>query len=54
MLLAVLAPVVIGSFYDGVTCTTSKGERVRLVCINWLNKAGNERSQHRQKPLVTI
>ena len=34
MLLAALAFVVIASCYDGDTCTTTTGERVRLACIN--------------------
>ena len=34
MLLAALALVVIPSCYDGDTCTTTSGERVRLACIN--------------------
>ena len=34
MLVAVLASVVIASCYDGDTCTTTTGERVRLACIN--------------------
>ena len=34
MLLAALASVVIASCYDGDTCTTTSGERVRLACIN--------------------
>ena len=34
MLLAALAFVVIASCYDGDTCTTTSGERVRLACIN--------------------
>ena len=34
MLLAALASVVIASCYDGDTCTTTTGERVRLACIN--------------------
>ena len=34
MLLAALALVVIASCYDGDTCTTTSGERVRLTCIN--------------------
>ena len=34
MLFAALASVVIASCYDGDTCTTTSGERVRLVCIN--------------------
>ena len=34
MLLAALATVVIASCYDGDTCTTTKGERVRLACID--------------------
>ena len=35
MLLAALAFVVIASCYDGDTCTTTSGERVRLACINF-------------------
>mgnify|MGYP003311883925 CR=1 FL=1 len=34
MLLAALATVVIASCYDGDTCNTTAGERVRLACIN--------------------
>ena len=34
MLLAALASVVIASCYDGDTCTTISGERVRLACID--------------------
>ena len=34
MLLAALASVVIASCYDGDTCTTTSGERVRLACID--------------------
>ena len=34
MLLAALAFVVIASCFDGDTCTTTSGERVRLACIN--------------------
>ena len=34
MLLAALSFVVIASCYDGDTCTTTTGERVRLVCID--------------------
>ena len=34
MLLAALAFVVIAYCYDGDTCTTTSGERVRLACIN--------------------
>ena len=34
MLLAALAFAVIASCYDGDTCTTTSGERVRLACIN--------------------
>ena len=34
MLFSALASVVIASCYDGDTCTTSTGERVRLACIN--------------------
>ena len=34
MLLAVFASAVIASSYDGDTCTTRTGERVRLACID--------------------
>ena len=34
MLLTALAFVVIASCYDGDTCTTTTGERVRLACID--------------------
>ena len=34
MLFAGLASVVIASCYDGDTCTTTTGERVRLTCID--------------------
>ena len=34
MFLASLASVVIASCYDGDTCTTTNGERVRLACID--------------------
>jgi len=34
MLIAALASVVIASCYDGDTCTTTTGERVRLACID--------------------
>ena len=34
MLLAALASVVIASCYDGDTCNTTTGERVRLACID--------------------
>ena len=34
MLFVALASVVIASCYDGDTCTTTSGERVRLACIN--------------------
>ena len=34
MLLAALSFVVIASCYDGDTCTTTSGKRVRLACIN--------------------
>ena len=34
MLFAALASVVIATCYDGDTCTTTTGERVRLACIN--------------------
>ena len=34
MLVAAFASVVIASGYNGDTCTTTTGERVRLVCID--------------------
>ena len=34
MLLAALASAVIASCYDGDTCTTKTGEKVRLACID--------------------
>ena len=34
MLIAALASVAIASCYDGDTCTTTTGERVRLACID--------------------
>ena len=34
MLFAALTSVVIASCYDGDTCTTTTGERVRLACID--------------------
>ena len=34
MLLAALSFVVIASCYDGDTCTTTTGERIRLACID--------------------
>ena len=34
MLFAALASVVIASCYDGDTCNTTTGERVRLACID--------------------
>ena len=34
MLLAALASVVIASCYDGDTCRTNTGERIRLACID--------------------
>ena len=34
MLLAALASAVIASCYDGDTCTTTTGKRVRLACID--------------------
>ena len=34
MLIAALASVVIASCYDGDTCTTTTGERIRLACID--------------------
>ena len=40
MLFAALASVVIASCYDGDTCTTRKGERVRLACIDTPEQVG--------------
>ena len=34
MFIAALAYVVIATCYDGDTCTTTTGERVRLACID--------------------
>jgi len=34
MLLAALASVLIASCYDGDTCTTNTGEKIRLACID--------------------
>ena len=34
MVIAAIASVVIASCYDGDTCTTTTGERVRLACID--------------------
>ena len=34
MLIAAFASVVIASCYDGDTCTSTTGERVRLACID--------------------
>ena len=34
MLIAAIASVVTASCYDGDTCTTTTGERVRLACID--------------------
>ena len=34
MLLAALVSVLIASYYDGDTCTTSVGEKVRLASID--------------------
>ena len=34
MLLAALASVVIASCYDGDTCRTNTGERIRLACVD--------------------
>lgn len=34
MLIAAIATVLISSCYDGDTCRTSRGEKIRLACIN--------------------
>ena len=54
MLLAALASVVIASCYDGDTCTTTTGEKVRLACIDTLNYMGRELSQCQPELLETI
>ena len=46
MLLVGLATVVIASCYDGDTCRTSTGERIRLACIDTPELSGS-----RAKPL---
>ena len=48
MLIAALATVVIASCYDGDTCTTTTGERVRLACIDTPELVGK-----RAEPLPT-
>ena len=49
MLLAALATVVIASYYDGDTCTTTNGERIRLACIDSPEQRGN-----RAQPLEAL
>ena len=44
MLLAFFASVVIASCFDGDTCTTTTGERIRLACIDTPELTG-ERAQ---------
>ena len=44
MLLALFASVVIASCFDGDTCTTTAGERIRLACIDTPELTG-ERAQ---------
>ena len=44
MLLAALATVVIASCYDGDTCTTTNGERLRLACMD-SPELGGERAE---------
>ena len=41
MLVAAFASVVIASCYDGETCTTTNGERIRLACIDTPELRGN-------------
>ena len=41
MLFSVLATFVIASCYDGDTCTTTNGERIRLACIDTPELRGN-------------
>ena len=49
MLFAALASVVIATCYDGDTCTTTTGERVRLACIDTPELQGK-----RADPITTI
>ena len=49
MLFAALASVVIATCYDGDTCTTTNGERVRLACIDTPELIGK-----RAKPVPAI
>ena len=39
MLIAALASVFIASCYDGDTCTTDTGEKIRLACIDTFEKS---------------
>ena len=49
MLLAALASVFIASCYDGDTCTTSAGEKVRLACIDTPELKGNRAQPERAR-----
>lgn len=49
MLLAGLAVVVITSCYDGDTCRTSTGERIRLACIDTPELNGSRAKPHQAK-----
>ena len=42
MLIAALASVLITSCYDGDTCTTMTGEKVRLACIDTPELSGKK------------
>ena len=46
MLLAGLATVVIASCYNGDTCRTSTGERIRLACIDTPELSGSKAKPH--------
>ena len=49
MLLAALATVVIAFCYDGDTCTTTTGERIRLACIDTPELVGKTADAHPAK-----
>ena len=46
MLLAALAYVVIASCYDGDTCTSTTGEKIRLACIDAPEMKATSRLRH--------
>ena len=49
MLLAALASVFIASCYDGDTCTTDAGEKIRLACIDTPELRGKHAQPERAK-----